>query len=159
MDSVDKSSNSIYNLQLERNEALETKYDDVTFPSLLVRIKALFIDLVIVLVIFTTTAILIDTFGEVHSFVKGFILIFMLYLYDPVLTSLSGSTLGHKAMNLKVRRYGQPERKISLGQAFLRFFVKASLGWISFLTVTGNNRKRAIHDLASGSIMLTNSAR
>jgi uncharacterized RDD family membrane protein YckC len=154
MDSLDKSSNSIYNLQLERNEVLEAKYDDITFPSLVVRIKALFIDLVIVLVIFTTTALVIDTLGEIHSFVKGFILIFMLYLYDPILTSLSGSTLGHKAMNLKVRRYRDPERKISLGQALLRFFVKGSLGWISFLTVTGNSRKRAIHDLASGSIML-----
>ena len=154
MDNLDNSSNSLYNLQLEKNEALESKYDDTTFPSLVVRVKAVFIDLVIMLVTFTTTALLIDALGEVHSFVKGFILIFMLYLYDPILTSFSGSTLGHKAMNLKVRRYGEPERNISLGQAFLRFFVKLSLGWLSLLTVTGNSRKRAIHDLASGSIML-----
>lgn len=119
------------------------------------RIKALFIDVVVMLLIFTATTLFIDTFGDIPSFVKGFILVFMFYLYDPILTSLTGSTFGHKAMKLKVRRYGDPEKKISLGQAFLRFFIKGLLGWVSFLTVIGNKRKRAIHDLASGSIMLT----
>lgn len=78
----------------------------------------------------------------------------MFYLYDPIFTAFTGSTLGHKIMKLKVRRYREPERKISLGQALLRFIIKGLLGWISFFTVTGNERKRAIHDLASGSILL-----
>jgi len=134
---------------------LETKYDGVNFPNLVVRIKALFIDVLIMLMVFTVTTLLIDAFGEIPNFVRGFILIFMLYLYDPVLTSLTGSSLGHKVMKLKVRRYDNPENKISLGRAFLRFLVKGLLGWLSFLTVTGNKRKRAIHDLVSGSIILT----
>lgn len=136
-------------------EKQKTKYDGATFPSLVTRIQALFIDVVLMLMMFTATTLVIDTFGDIPSFVKGFILIFMFYLYDPIFTSLTGSTLGHKMMKLKVRRYGEPERKISLGQAFLRFFTKGVLGWLSFLTVTGNKHKRAIHDLASGSIVLT----
>ncbi len=155
MDALDSNSSLMDNLPIERLDDLDTKYDVITFPSLVTRIKALFIDVIIMLIIFTATALLIDSFGDIPSFAKGFILIFMFYLYDPIFTSLTGSTLGHKVMKLKVRRYGEPEKKISLGQAFLRFFVKGFLGWISFLTVTGNKRKRAIHDLASGSIMLT----
>ena len=133
---------------------LETKYDVTLFPSLVVRIKAVFIDVLIMLMIFTATALFIGSFGDIPDFAKGFILIFMFYLYDPVLTSFYGGTLGHKMMKLKVRKYANPEVNISLGQAFLRFFIKGFLGWLSFLTVTGNRRKRAIHDLASGSIIL-----
>jgi len=135
-------------------DPLELKYDGAVFPSLVTRIKALFIDVVIMLIIFTGTTLFIDAFGDIPSFAKGFILIFMFYLYDPILTSFTGSTLGHKMMKLKVRKYNDPERRISLGQAFLRFITKGLLGWISFLTVTGNKRKRAIHDIASGSIIL-----
>lgn len=136
-------------------ELLELRYDATQFPSLVTRIKALFIDGVIVLAIFTVTSLGIDAFGDIPDFAKGAIAIFMFYLYDPLLTHFTGSTLGHKVMNLKVRRYEEPEKRISLGHAFLRFIAKGGLGWISFLTVTGDKRKRAIHDFASGSIIMT----
>jgi hypothetical protein len=38
--------------------------------------------------------------------------------------------------------------------ALIRFLVKGLLGWLSFLTVTGSTRKRAIHDLLGGSIVM-----
>jgi uncharacterized RDD family membrane protein YckC len=138
----------------DKKEELETKYDETTFPTLVTRIKALFIDVVVMLIIFTATTLFIDSFGDIPSFVKGFILIFMFFLYDPLFTALTGSTLGHKVMKLKVGKYNEPKKNISLPQAFLRFLIKGIFGWISFLTVTGNKQKRAIHDLASGSIML-----
>lgn len=130
------------------------QYAGCRLPNLLTRVKAVFVDLLIMLLIFTGTTLFIDAFGEIPDFVRGSILIFMVYLYDPLLTAFTGSTLGHKAMNLKVRRFEDPERRISLGHAFLRFFTKGLLGWLSFLTVTSNRRKRAIHDMASGSIVL-----
>jgi uncharacterized RDD family membrane protein YckC len=153
MDTLE-SNHSVDTLTVEKQDELESKYESTTFPSLVTRIKALFIDFVTMLTIFTATTLFIDSFGDIPSFVKGFILIFMIYLYDPILTSLTGSTLGHKVMKLKVRSYVKPEKNISFGRAFLRFFTKGFLGWISFLTVTGNKQKRAIHDLVSGSIVL-----
>lgn len=142
------------------NEVIDTPVkvkpdvDPATLPSLVSRIKALFIDFLFMLFVFALASTLIDAVGPVPDFVRGFIIIFMVYLYDPLLTSLTGSTVGQRIMGLKVRRNQNPDRKISIGQAFLRFFVKGLLGWLSFLTVTGNERKRAIHDLASGSIVL-----
>lgn len=135
-------------------EKVESQYGGMRFPSLLARIKAVFIDTLIILSIFTATTLIIDAIGEVPNVARGFVLIFMFYLYDPLLTSFTGSTIGHKAMKLTVRRYTDPGKTISLGQAFIRFLVKGLLGWISFLTVTSNRRKRALHDLASGSIIL-----
>jgi uncharacterized RDD family membrane protein YckC len=141
-------------IALDQQLHLEDKYDDTTFPTLVARIKALFIDILIMLAIFTAASLLIDSIGDVPGFARGFVLIFMLYLYDPLMTSLTGGTLGHKLMKLKVKRYNDPERNISMPRAFLRFIIKTALGWISFLTVTANKRKRAIHDSVSGSIML-----
>ena len=36
----------------------------------------------------------------------------------------------------------------------IRYPVKLLLGWISFLTINSNPKRRAIHDLASGSVMI-----
>jgi uncharacterized RDD family membrane protein YckC len=135
-------------------DELELKYDALAFPTLVTRIKALFIDLVFILVIFTATSLFVDNIIDLPGFIKGFIFIFMIYLYDPVLISFTGSTLGHKMMKLKVKDYGDPERNLTLPKALLRFLIKGLLGWISFLTVTSNSHKRAMHDLASGSIVL-----
>ena len=154
MENLD-GKDSTQELEDKERDSLETKYDEMIFPTLVTRVKALFIDLIIMLIIFTGTTLFIDTFGEIPNFVKGSIAIFMFYLYDPILTSFTGSTLGHKIMKLKVRKYKDPEKRISLSQALLRFITKGLLGWFSFLTVTGNKRKRAIHDIASGSIIMS----
>jgi uncharacterized RDD family membrane protein YckC len=104
--------------------------------------------------VFATVSILIDMIGNVPSILKGFIVVFMLYLYDPILTAFTGGTIGHKLMKLKIKQLQDPEKNTSLLAALLRFLIKGMLGWISFFTVTGNTNKRAIHDLASGSITL-----
>lgn len=154
MDTLDSTS-SVDNRAFETKDYLDAQYKGIAFPSLVSRVKALFIDLIIILIVFTATTLLIDSIGDIPNFAKGFILIFMFYLYDPILISFTGGTLGHKVMKLKVRRYGEPDKKISLGNAFLRFFTKGILGWVSFLTVTANKRKRAIHDWVSRSIVMT----
>jgi hypothetical protein len=146
-------------LIIKNSRDLDQLYGDTMFPNLLMRIKAFFIDLGIVLSVFVGATLLIDGVGEVPDASRGFVFIFMLYLYDPLLTAFTGSTLGHKALKLKIRKYDLPEKKISLWQASVRFLLKATLGWLSFLTVTGTKHKRAIHDIMSGSIMLVDKSR
>jgi len=153
MENADNSekniAGSIYNLKEQG-----IQYNLSQLPSLVARIKAFFIDLLILLLVFATVSILIDMIGNVPSTVKGFIAVFMLYLYDPILTSFTGGTIGHKLMKLKIKQLQDPEKNISLLAALFRFLIKGMLGWLSFFTVTGNVNKRAIHDLASGSITL-----
>ena len=129
-------------------------YPESALPTLLTRVKAMAVDLCILLAVFSVSSVLIDAIGGASDLLRGSIFVFMLYLYDPLLTTLTGGTLGHKLMKLKVRCYDEPEKKISIWQALLRFMVKACLGWLSFLTVTGTKNKRAIHDIVSGSIIL-----
>jgi uncharacterized RDD family membrane protein YckC len=153
MENSDKSERdrveSIFNLKEQG-----IQYNLSQLPSLVVRIKAFFVDLLILLLVFATVSILIDMIDNVPSILKGFIAVFMLYLYDPILTAFTGGTIGHKLMKLKIKQLQDPEKNISLLAALLRFLIKGMLGWISFFTVTGNANKRAIHDLASGSITL-----
>jgi len=77
------------------------------------------------------------------------LLVFLL-LYEPVLVSATGGTLGHRWSNLHVvsERTGG---NIGLGMAYVRLFVKGVLGIYSFLSMTLGERPLAIHDMASGS--------
>jgi uncharacterized RDD family membrane protein YckC len=130
----------------------ETDIDKL--PNLVSRVKAVFIDFVIMLVVFSLTSIIIGLVNDVSDFIKGFIAVTMFILYDPLLTAFTGGTLGHKMMGLRVKKYSDTKTNISVINAILRFVIKGTMGWLSFLTVTSSKNKRAIHDTLSGSIVL-----
>lgn len=124
-------------------------------PTLLTRIMAIFVDLIIVIFLSAMMAVLIDFFSlEVSPVVKGIVAILIFLFYDPVLTSQSGGTFGHKLLGLKVRKNQARTEYITFPNAILRAIIKGLLGWIVFLTVVLSNEKRGIHDMLSGSIVI-----
>jgi len=129
-------------------------YKDFSFPPLIRRIQAIFIDIGILILVFFIATYLTILIGEIPSWAKIAILIFMIYLYDPLLVSVFGGTIGHQMMNMKVKKYNNPNKNIWIGAAVLRYFIKGLLGWLSFITITFNKRKRSLHDMASGSIVI-----
>jgi hypothetical protein len=54
----------------------------------------------------------------------------------------------------RVKDHEDRERRIGIFPSFIRYILKTLLGWISFLTISSNSEKRAIHDIASGSVMV-----
>jgi uncharacterized RDD family membrane protein YckC len=70
-------------------------------------------------------------------------------LYDPVMVSRTGGTIGHHVQNLRVvsDRTGGPP---SLVVAFIRNVVKGLLGFVSLLAMAGSSRQKALHDLVAG---------
>lgn len=73
-----------------------------------------------------------------------------LFLYDPVLVSWLGGTLGHRMLNLRVvddRSGGN----LGFWKAFARVWIKGFFGIFSFFTMAFSRRHRAIHDMATGS--------
>lgn len=124
------------------------------FPSLLARIKAATIDAIIILIIFSLSFLLIDRLGDPPNWIRGMIFIFFIYLYEPIMVSFLGGTIGHQVVGLKIMRRDQWNKKLNLLQASSRFIVKYLLNWLSFITVTGSKNKSAIHDMVSGSIVL-----
>lgn len=124
------------------------------YPTLLKRVQALFIDTFVVLIVFVAAAYLIDFIGAAPNWTRALIFIFMLFLYEPILIALTGGTIGHHFMSLKVKKVHDNDKNIWILAAFLRFFLKWLLGWLSFITISFNDRKRAIHDLGSNSLVL-----
>jgi len=130
-------------------------YKDAEFPSIVTRVQALFIDSIIVIVIFFSTAEIIEMSGGAPDWLRGAVLFCSLYLYEPILVSTLGGSLGHLAMGLRVRGVNHhPDKKLFIIFALIRVTFKVLLGWLSFLTVTRNKRRRAIHDILSWSVVI-----
>ena len=120
-------------------------------PTLVTRYKALMIDFLLIL--FALVAIMVAV-GESESRTTVMVssAFILLLAYEPLLTSYS-RTIGQRLMRIRVGRYDNPSERIPLINAYIRWFVKGLLGWISFITIHFNDERRAIHDLTSNSVM------
>jgi uncharacterized RDD family membrane protein YckC len=70
-------------------------------------------------------------------------------LYDPVMVTSTGGSIGHHVQNLRVvsdKTGGNP----SFLRAFVRNVVKGVLGLLSLLAMAGSSRQKAIHDDIAG---------
>jgi uncharacterized RDD family membrane protein YckC len=124
-------------------------------PTIKARYTSMLIDVLIIVLLSIGITSLIERVGGVPGFVKGILFIVVVLLYEPILVS-SGTTIGQLIMNLRVRNFKQPDKKLTIQSAILRSAVKIFLGWLSFVTITFNVNRRAIHDMASGSIVISN---
>jgi hypothetical protein len=122
------------------------------FPHLKKRYQALLADGVLMMTILIVGMVVLGD-SEYRPPVMITLGSILFFLYEPLLTAYSG-TVGQKMMKLKVRQFDQPDKRLSLLNAYLRWITKALLGWLSFLTINFNKEHRAIHDFASNSIML-----
>ncbi|MCF3111191.1 RDD family protein [Niabella sp. CC-SYL272] len=123
------------------------------YPELTDRIQSTFIDMLFVIILAFIAGGLLDRYEQVPDWVRMVLFISLFVLYEPVCLVL-GCTLGNYLKGIRVRRFSDASRRIGLLQAFIRYPVKVLLGWISFITIRTNPRKRAIHDLVSGTVMI-----
>jgi uncharacterized RDD family membrane protein YckC len=123
-------------------------------PGLFKRIQASAIDGGILLLVFILSFNIIDFIGDAPGYVRGGILLFMFFLYEPLLVSFWGGTIGHHMMKLRVRDEKMASKNIALPLSFIRTFVKGLFGFVSFFTMGFNSRKRTLHDMASLSVMI-----
>jgi len=52
------------------------------------------------------------------------------------------------------KKFQEPSKKINIFQAYIRYVTKLLLGFISFLTISTNKERRAIHDMVAFTVML-----
>ena len=115
-----------------------------SFPR---RFQAFAIDTAIVLTGIVVIAIASDLAQEVPGSgrVAVIALVAVVVLYEPVLVARYGSTIGHRAVNLRVvddATGGNP----SFLRALARFVIKGVIGILSFTTMALTRRHQAIHD-------------
>ncbi len=93
-------------------------------------------------------------FDTVPNFVRVIAFFLLFVFYDPIMVSKYGATVGHTFSKISVKREKDTNQNLSFVQAFLRFLVKLSLGWISLITVAGNEKRKAIHDFVANSVVI-----
>lgn len=118
------------------------------------RIKAAVIDGILLIATMYAASEILNIFENVPNYIRISIAISLFILYDPFFTSQYGGTIGHSFSKITVRKDIDRENYIGFPSALLRFILKISLGWISLLTVTGNQKKKAIHDFVVNSVVV-----
>jgi len=96
---------------------------------------------------------ILNYFEQTPNWIRGALFIGLWFIYEPLCMTLGG-TIGNRILKLRIIKNNTSKGNINLFQAYVRFFVKLLLGWISFLTIHMNREKRAIHDFAAGSVMI-----
>lgn len=126
---------------------------DEQYPEIKDRIQATFIDTILIIVIMFIFSALIDKYENIPNWLRISMFVSLFFFYEPICQSL-GFTLGNLVKGIRVRKNSNPSKRINIFQAIIRYPVKVFLGWISLLTIRSDYRKRAIHDLVSGSVMI-----
>jgi uncharacterized RDD family membrane protein YckC len=125
----------------------------IEYPSLSDRIQSTFIDTLFIIALMFVSASILERYNNAPDWIRIVLFFGLWAIYEPLCTTM-GFTIGNYLKGIRVRKVSNTSNRINFIQAFFRYVLKISLGWISFLTIHSNNQKRAIHDLAVGSVMI-----
>lgn len=125
-------------------------------PGVFLRAKAAAIDGFIIIGMMFLISYLSTFMSDLSNSMRIIPFVVFAVLYDPLMTSLKGQTIGHMLMGIKVVRFSDQSKRVAIVPAILRFIMKVILGWISLLTIGSNEDSRAIHDLISDSKVIYN---
>ncbi len=115
------------------------------------RLKGLFVDWLLALTaIYCGLSLSIAIGSDDFSRVAGFLIVAVLLLYEPIMVSQTGGTIGHHLTNLRVVD-DMTRGNLGFLKAAVRSLIKGVLGWFSFLTMLVGKRNQAVHDLLTGS--------
>lgn len=122
------------------------------YPFMLERIQSILIDSVLIITCMILISDILSNFKNVPDWLRAVLLI-LIFLYEPIMTTFGG-TIGNNIKRIRVRKNSDETQSINLFQAIIRYFFKLLLGWLSFITIFSSNKKRAVHDIISGTVMI-----
>lgn len=122
------------------------------YPFVLERIQSILIDSVLIIACMILFSDILSNFKNVPNWLRAALLL-SLFLYEPIMTTFDG-TVGNNIKKIRVRQNADESKSITFFQAIVRYFFKLLLGWFSFLSIFSSTKKRAIHDIISGTVMV-----
>lgn len=120
------------------------------------RIQAALLD-GIILVIFFVGLIVLASNVELSQWMKVSLFVFVGLLFEPLLVSMTGASLGHHYKGLRVEKDGDG-RNLNIFEALFRFLIKSVLGTFSLVFFLITKRHKALHDMAVNSVVVMNKA-
>ena len=136
--------------QISENH-LKTEYH---YAGVSDRVKALFADLVVLGIFMFIIAKVFSSMENVPDSARIIAFIFVFFLYDPIFTSLFGGTIGHFMNGIRVKRENNQNKNVLFPLAIIRFAAKSFLGILSLVTISNNEKSKAIHDMLVGSVVI-----
>lgn len=130
-------------------------YRERIYPSVLQRVQALLLDVWAVLGVqlYVSSAFFPEFEGR-YVLLKIMVFFAVFFLYEPLM-NMSGGTIGYRTLGLMIRKSTNPGERISARAAFKRTFIKILLGWVSFLSISLDPFRRALHDKLAGTLVLS----
>lgn len=122
------------------------------YPFMLERIQSILIDSVLIVACMIIFSDILSGFKNVPDWLRAILLI-SLFLYEPIATTFGG-TIGNNIKGIRVRKDSDDTKQINIFQALIRYLFKLLFGWLSFITIFSSSKKRAIHDILSGTVMI-----
>ena len=129
---------------------METK----NYASVLPRVKAAIFDSLIILLFMIIITFIFNKIEALHENYRIAAFLFVFVFYDPIFTSFTGGTIGHKLTGVQVKRQSDTLKNVIFPLALIRFLSKVLLGWLSLIIVTVSEKNRAVHDFIAGSVVL-----
>lgn len=123
------------------------------YPRLIRRARAFMFDSVLLPVAVFASLIAGDAAGLSPTWGKVLLIALPIFVLEPLLVALTGGTVGHHLVGLKVTPLSGQGR-IGILAATLRFLVKLPLGWLSLMFVLTTRKHQAVHDLVARSIVI-----
>lgn len=123
------------------------------YPSIAKRIKASLADSVVIMT-FITLIMAVYIYIGIETPIIFFLIGLFVFLYEPILVSWQGKTLGHKIFKFRVIDV-QTINNISFLRAIARFIIKSLFGIVSLFWAFFTNRQQALHDIATRSIVIS----
>lgn len=131
--------------------------DYVLYARVWPSMKAILIDAFILMGVFLAAALVGANLAG--SGAIAFVIWFAFWvLYDPLMVSRTGGTIGHHVQNLRVVS-DDTGRSPSFVTAFIRNILKGFLGGVSLLAMAVSSRQKALHDLMVGTTVQARDAR
>jgi uncharacterized RDD family membrane protein YckC len=127
--------------------------DEGKYATFQQRFGGLMIDVCILTTLSILMAILTKDLKEEEGYIRLVIFLFILFTYEPLLT-LTGGTLGHRAMKTRVRKQKDELIHLNILQVYLRFIVKFFTGPFRGFSWINKKKNLALHDIVSGSVVV-----
>ncbi|WP_299774700.1 RDD family protein [uncultured Pseudoteredinibacter sp.] len=123
------------------------------FAPLSRRIKALMIDGLLIAFWLFLAIFVISKLGINNSKLESLLILFVVASIEPLLLSLTGSTVGQHLCGIRVRRIDS-DKKLNIFLSTIRTLLKLPLGILSLATVSASKRHQGVHDFICRSIVV-----
>lgn len=125
----------------------------IVTPPLLQRLKAFLIDSGFLVALFFILTFGVRSLSLQNVEIESLLIASLWLSCEPLCVSLTGGSIGHHIMGLRVRRF-MADARLPLARSYLRFFCKAPLGSLSLISMLLMKRHRAIHDFICRSVVV-----